>query len=169
MTSRCPARLTDTPSARAANNMRTTSPLFCLCEPSNRDCRTWLRDIGSVLELYTYKCCLDAGVFSDVSVSVVVDWKEKSDVSNEIDVMAAKGVTPFFISCKTSDVRTEALNELAILRSRFGGEMARAAIVTTQYANATIRHRALELKIDVIDLTLLEENRLRDSLISLSR
>ena len=131
--------------------------------------RTWLRDIGSVLELYTYKCCLDAGVFSDVSVSVVVDWKEKSDVSNEIDVMAAKGVTPFFISCKTSDVRTEALNELAILRSRFGGEMARAAIVTTQYANAAIRHRALELKIDVIDLTLLEENRLRDSLISLSR
>lgn len=130
--------------------------------------RTWLRDIGAVLELYTYKCCLDADVFSDVSVSVVVDWKEKSDVTNEIDVMAAREVTPFFISCKTSDVRTEALNELAILRSRFGGEMARSAIVTSQYANAVIRHRAMELNIDVIDLAILQEKKLRESLISLS-
>ena len=28
--------------------------------------RAWLRDVGSVLELYVYKACLDAGVFNDI-------------------------------------------------------------------------------------------------------
>ena len=34
--------------------------------------RTWLRDIGSVLELYVYKACLDTGIFQDVRTSVIV-------------------------------------------------------------------------------------------------
>ena len=81
--------------------------------------------------------------------SVVVDWQggnQPDAVTNEIDVMATCGVRPIFISCKTCDVKTEALNELAILRDRFGGQIARAAIVTA------MRHRAMELGIDVIDL-----------------
>ena len=28
--------------------------------------RAWLRDVGSVLELYVYKACLDAGIFNDI-------------------------------------------------------------------------------------------------------
>ncbi|MEI3427884.1 MAG: hypothetical protein V8Q82_01320 [Christensenellales bacterium] len=59
---------------------------------------------------------------------------------------------PIFISCKTCDVKTEALNELAILRDRFGGQIARAAIVTAERGRAPMRHRAMELGIDVIDL-----------------
>ncbi|MBQ9197258.1 MAG: DUF1887 family protein [Clostridia bacterium] len=118
--------------------------------------RAWLRDVGSALELYIYKACLDLGVFSDVRTSAVVDWQgskpSQDSVTNELDVMATCGVLPVFISCKTCDVKTEALNELAILRDRFGGQGARAAIVTAERGRGPMRHRAMELGIDVIDL-----------------
>ncbi|MBQ8094394.1 MAG: DUF1887 family protein [Clostridia bacterium] len=118
--------------------------------------RTWLRDVGSVLELYIYKACLDSGLFTDVRTSAVVDWlgdkPDRDSVTNELDVMASAGIRSFFISCKTCDVKTEALNELAILRDRFGGQMAQAAIVTAEYGRSPMRHRAIELGIDVIDI-----------------
>ncbi len=118
--------------------------------------RAWLRDVGSALELYIYKACLDLGVFDDVRTSAVVDWlgekPGRDNVTNELDVMATAGVRPIFISCKTCDVKTEALNELAILRDRFGGLVARAAIVTAERGRSPMRHRAMELGIDVIDL-----------------
>ena len=125
--------------------------------------RAWLRDVGSVLELYAYKACIDTGIFNDVISSAVVRWDDTlghGSVSNEIDVMAARGVIPLFISCKTSDVRTEALNELAILRDRFGGKGAKAAIVTTEPCNAAARHRAAQLGIAVIDLEELSDNQM---------
>lgn len=119
--------------------------------------RTWMRDIGSVLELYVYKACIDAGVFNDVRTSAVVYWegydsKQENAVSNELDVMCAQGVTPVFISCKTGAVQTEALNELAILRDRFGSNMAKAAIVTADRGGGAMRNRASELGIAVIDI-----------------
>ena len=46
----------------------------------------------------------------------------------------------------------EALNELAILRDRFGGKGAKAAFVTTEPCNAAARHRAAQLDMAVIDL-----------------
>ena len=117
--------------------------------------RTWLRDVGSVLELYIYKACLDTGLFQDVITSAVVDWDgsgRQNAVTNELDVMCTRGITPVFISCKTCDVKTEALNELAILRDRFGGKIAKAAIVTAEKGGAAMRNRAAELGIDVFDL-----------------
>ena len=126
--------------------------------------RSWLRDVGSVLETYVYKACLDAGIFDDVRLSVIVDWEgeNKSDsVSNELDVMACRGVVPLFISCKTCDVKTEALNELAVLRDRFGGQMARAVIVTAERGSARMRSRAAELNIRVVEPSDLRADRLR--------
>ena len=134
--------------------------------------RTWLRDVGSVLELYVYKACLDTGLFRDVRTSAVVDWEGDGSakaVSNELDVMCTRGVTPVFISCKTCDVKTEALNELAILRDRFGGKMARAAIVTAERGGAAMRNRASELGIMVIDLNDLMAGRIDKRLKSLMR
>ena len=125
--------------------------------------RAWLRDVGSVLELYVYKACLDTGIFHDIISSAVVRWNEvlgHASVINEIDVMATRGVTPLFISCKVSDVKTEALNELAILRDRFGGKGAKAAIVSTGRCNAASRHRAAQLGIAVIDRDELETGKL---------
>ena len=129
--------------------------------------RAWLRDVGSVLELYVYKACLDTGIFNDVISSAVVRWDDvlgHSSVSNEIDVMAAKGVIPLFISCKATDIKTEALNELAILRDRFGGKGAKAAIVTTEPCHAAARHRAAQLGIAVIDLEELQNGQLTQRL-----
>ena len=125
--------------------------------------RAWLRDVGSALELYAYKACVDSGIFHDVISSAVVRWDEvlgHSSVSNEIDVMAARGVIPLFLSCKACDVKTEALNELAILRDRFGGKGAKAAIVTTEPCHAAARHRAAQLGIAVIDLEELKTGQL---------
>ena len=129
--------------------------------------RAWLRDVGSVLELYVYKACLDTDAFDDVRTSVIIDWegeKRENAVSNELDVMCSRGVVPFFISCKTCDVKTEALNELAILRDRFGGQMARAAIVTAGRGRTPMRNRAAELNIQVIDLNDLRADRLQKRL-----
>lgn len=134
--------------------------------------RAWLRDVGSALELHIYQSCRALGVFDDVRTSVVVDWQggnQPDAVTNEIDVMATCGVRPIFISCKTCDVKTEALNELAILRDRFGGQIARAAIVTAERGRAPMRHRAMELGIDVIDLEDLQGPDLARRLKALSR
>jgi hypothetical protein len=129
---------------------------FCFRDGNTR---AWLRDVGSVLELYVYKACLDADIFNDIISSAVVRWDEvlgHGSVINEIDVMASRGVVPLFISCKVSDVKTEALNELAILRDRFGGKGAKAAIVSAGRCNAAARHRAAQLGIAVIDRDELE-------------
>lgn len=125
--------------------------------------RAWLRDVGSVLVLYTYKACVDAAIFHDVISSAVVRWDDvlgHGSVLNEIDVMAARGVIPLFLSCKACDIKTEALNELAILRDRFGGKGAKAVIVTTESCNAAARHRAAQLGIAVIDLEELKTGQL---------
>ena len=134
--------------------------------------RSWLRDVGSVLELYVYKACLDTGLFQDVRTSAVVDWEgddRANAVTNELDVMCTRGVTPVFISCKTCDVKTEALNELAVLRDRFGGKIARAAIVTAERGGTAMRNRAAELGITVIDLNDLNAGRIQQRLKSLMR
>ena len=133
--------------------------------------RQWLRDVGAVLELKVYQDCLSLDLFDDVVVSAVVDWAgrpERDGVSNEIDVVVTRGVMPVFISCKTNEVHTEALNELSILRDRFGGQRARAAVVTGQAGGAPMRHRAAELGIDVIDLSDLKAGRLKERLAALA-
>ncbi|MBR3739552.1 MAG: DUF1887 family protein [Clostridia bacterium] len=125
--------------------------------------RFWLRDMGSALELRVYQACVEARCFDDVVLSAVVNWragKKRDAVTNEIDVMAVRGVQPIFISCKTCEIKTEALNELAVLRDRFGGKGSRAVIVTSApgaRSRAVMRQRAAELGIEVIewnDLTL---------------
>lgn len=124
--------------------------------------RAWLRDVGSVLEIYMYKACIDSGVFSNVISSAIVDWDGTvghESVSNEIDVVASRGVIPLFISCKACEVKTEALNELSILADRFGGKGAKAAIATTEFCNAAVRHRAAQLGIAIIDLEELESGK----------
>ncbi|MBQ6474865.1 MAG: DUF1887 family protein [Clostridia bacterium] len=136
--------------------------------------RAWTRDIGSVLELYVWLVCRDSGLFSDVQLSVVAEWgpgaaKDRNAVRNEIDVMMTAGVIPYFVSCKTGEIHTEALNELDVLRDRFGGQMAKAAIVSASRANTAVRNRAFELDIQVIDLDDLRYGKLDKQLHTLVR
>lgn len=132
--------------------------------------RFWLRDMGSVLELQVYRACLAAGCFEDVVLSAVVNWNgaRRDAVTNEIDVVAVGGVKPMFISCKTCDIKTEALNELAILRDRFGGKGSRAVIVSSASSGRNVmRRRAAELDIDVIEWEDLPTDRLAERLKSI--
>ena len=133
--------------------------------------RFWLRDIGAVLELQVFRACLAANCFDDVVLSAVVNWQggtsQRDGVTNEIDVVAVQGIQPVFISCKTSEIRTEALNELAILRDRFGGKGSRAIIATSALATKNrgpMRRRAAELEIEVIEWDDLKLDRLIDRL-----
>ena len=135
----------------------------------------FLRDIGSVLELYTYKAALDTGIFQDVRLSAVVNWEggkiSAKSVTNELDVVAVRGVMPVFISCKTSEIKTEALNELAILRDRFGSAVSRAIIVSSAgKVRSVTHHRAFELGIEVIDeQDLLSPETFRDRLRAIAK
>ena len=133
--------------------------------------RFWLRDIGAVLELKVFQSCLAAECFQDVVISAVVNWEggmtQRNAVTNEIDVVAVRGLQPLFISCKTNEIRTEALNELAIIRDRFGGKGSRAMIVTSANATrsrAVMRMRAEELGIEVVEWGDLISNRIVDRL-----
>ena len=133
--------------------------------------RFWLRDIGSVLELEVYRACHVAGCFDDIVLSAVVNWEggssQRAGVTNEIDVMAVRGIQPLFISCKTCEIKTSALNELAILRDRFGGKGSRAMIVTSATASkdrSLMRMRAGELGIEVAEWKDLSEGRLEEML-----
>ena len=133
--------------------------------------RFWLRDVGSFLELYVWDVCRRSGLFGDLRVSTVVNWDglpPRDAVTNEIDVMAVRGIKPLLLSCKACPVKTEAVNELAVLRDRFGGQMAAAAVVTTYPCKAVTRRRAMELGMDIIDRADLSEGRLLARLKALS-
>lgn len=115
-------------------------------------------DVGVWLELYVYKAIINSGVFFDSGVSVMIDWdgkREDFNVENEIDVMATKGAFVYFISCKSGPVSVEAVNEISVLCSHFGGEYARAVLVTAtkmSQDNICIYKRAAELGVRVIEL-----------------
>ena len=133
--------------------------------------RFWLRDIGAVLELEVYRACIEAGCFDDVVLSAIVNWQGKEEqrdsVTNEIDVVAVRGIQPVLISCKTSEIKTEALNELAILKDRFGGKYSRAIIVTSANPTASrslMRMRAAEMGIEVVEWNDITGGRLTDVL-----
>ena len=133
--------------------------------------RFWLRDQGSVLEIYTWKACRDAEKFHDVRCSTIVEWdstENRDKVSNEIDVMAVKDTIPVFISCKTCSVDTVAINELAILRDRYGGSAAKAFIISTENCRAITFRRAHALNIEVITLNDLRFSPLKDQIRTLS-
>lgn len=161
------ALLRDLEAAHLITELRVTDEEVSFRYPDEM-VRFWLRDMGSALELQVYRACLAADCFDDVILSAVVNWSadgkenRRSAVTNEIDVMAVRGIQPVFISCKTCEIKTEALNELAILRERFGGKLSRAMIVTSSPSKGrdVMRRRAAELGIEVVEWNDLETERL---------
>ena len=161
----CPDILNELQTLGYISNLKIEENTHVSFRFKNEQTRAWLRDAGSVLELYMYRACIESGIFNDVVCSAVVAWDGTTghgSVSNEIDVAAAKGITPIFISCKTCDIKTEALNELSVLKERFGGKGAKAVIVTTEECGAAARHRAAQLDMAVIDLEELSAGKAAD-------
>ena len=99
---------------------------------------------GNLLEIMTLlqarACKLDGkAFFDDCRMSVSIDWdgvvhqltQQIPDTSNEIDVIATRGLVSLFISCKNGEIGEEELYKLNTVASRFGGCYARQMLVAT--------------------------------------
>lgn len=125
-----------------------------------------MTDFGTWLELYCYISLHDCGVYNDVRLSVKVDWdgerKSRPEVTNEIDVTFFRGVHPVFLSCKLAEPAPEALHELSVYKSYFGGGYSKCILATLSAIdreNTHIGKRAQEMDIALIDATDIREGR----------
>lgn len=131
---------------------------YCKFRFKNSDVKKYLTDFGSWLELYVYIQLKQSNLFSDVRLSVKVNWdkikKFNSEVINEIDVTFFNGVYPIFVSCKLSEPSTEALQELSMYPNYFGGHYSKCIIVTLgkfKSERSSVYNRAIQMGIGVID------------------
>ncbi len=120
------------------------------------------KDKGAWLEYYTLLCAYKTKLFDELMISAVIDWieekGEESDPVNEIDVILMKGITPIFISCKTGVLEPSHLFEIKYLSERFGGNNAKAVIVTsTAVNNPSLIKRMSEMDIACIDKGSIEQ------------
>lgn len=113
----------------------------------------WLCDCGAWLELYLYAKIRRSGLADDVVIDAVLSWDDDADdddTINEVDVLAAKGSRLFLFSCKTGALSAAALNELAVLVQRFGGDSARGVLATTAWRRDV--PRALAMRAEAMGL-----------------
>ncbi|MBQ8003332.1 MAG: DUF1887 family protein [Clostridia bacterium] len=106
---------------------------------------------GTALEMYTYIVAKDAGCFDDGQSGVVIDWKGKREVENEIDCLLTKGAVGYFISCKNGMVDSNELYKLSTVANRFGGRYAKKIVVISQFEpDASFMERANEMGIKIV-------------------
>jgi len=135
-----------------------------------------LCDIGIWTEMITYISAVESGFFGDCRMSVKIDWdgsredELRGNAYNEIDGIFMRGHVPVFVSCKTSEPSTEAINELYVYGKKFGGPEARLAVVTlcdietSQLVNTSLVKRCFELGITLIDITDILEGKTAEKL-----
>lgn len=126
-----------------------------------------LCDSGVWLELYTYLLLKESGRFSDVRLSVRIGWGESSRQAsgtayNEIDIIACAGITPLFISCKSGLPNPNNMNEILVYARKFGGQRARAAMVTS--AEISTGFVGLRKRAEDLGMVIVDESDLRDGL-----
>lgn len=99
---------------------------------------------GNVLEVKTLleaRSVKDQGMpfFQDCQMGVSIDWdsiihnpmERIPETRNEIDVVAIRGMTALFISCKNGSIGEEELYKLSSVAERFGGSYARKMLIAT--------------------------------------
>ncbi len=108
----------------------------------NRRIKKCLTTAGLVLEYTVMSAMLEVKdkdgerAYDDVRSGVKIDWdgEDKTDevrTVNEVDVLAMRGMTPIFISCKNGDFDMEELYKLSSVTQRFGGRYGKKVLVTT--------------------------------------
>ncbi len=140
--------------------------------------RAVLRDKGSVLELITYCRLSDSGLFDDVDISVVIDWDGKGDSSttNEIDVMAVRGLKTYFLSCKSAgadNLGSDYLYEIDTMAHNLVGEFAQPALVTAvpnlRNAAQSLWERALDMRVIISDISYLQTGKIAELIANYKR
>lgn len=129
----------------------------------NEQVKRALSKSGQVLELVVTAAALESTdkngkrVYDEVLTGVEIDWEdEKSAVSNEIDVLLMRGITPVFVSCKNGAVSSDELYKLSTVAKKFGGRFAKKVLVATELEKlgskeGYIKARAESLGIKIID------------------
>lgn len=105
-----------------------------------------------------------APYYQDAMCGVAIDWDgrfhsmndEDKDTENEIDVLMMKGVIPLYVSCKNGQVEEVELYKLDTVARRFGGPVAKKALVTSRLdmkesSLAHYRQRAKDMGIKLIE------------------
>ena len=112
---------------------------------------------GSLLELYTALAVWRTRNFHDIRVGVTVDWngkieqKYRPDPRNEIDLFFMHGNLPVVVSCKNAVPINEYLYEIMIMAKHYGGRYATPMLLATGRASPTVKKRAAEMGIILID------------------
>lgn len=157
------AVLSDTTLLKLANELGLIKNLalrknFVSLQFLNDTVKKYMTDFGTWLELYSYITLCKTKKYDDVRLSVKVDWngmrQTPVEVTNEIDVTFFSGMHPVFVSCKLSEPSSEALHELSVYSSYFGGRQSRCILVTLADIDRERSHivwRAKEMGITVID------------------
>lgn len=129
---------------------------------------------GIWLELYGYIMAKQSGYFNDVQTSVIIDWDgentDYSETRNELDLILVHGITPLFVSCKTATPSPLSLSEVALIARRFGGELARAVLLSSSHIARTsmaVYKRAKELGVYIIDMDDIEAGHVQQVLKSI--
>ncbi|MDQ5983805.1 MAG: hypothetical protein RUMPE_00834 [Eubacteriales bacterium SKADARSKE-1] len=127
----------------------------------NEKVKRYLTDFGVWLELYCYIELKQCNLFHDVRISVKIDWNNNGkdhfvEIINEIDITFFYKTRPCFLSCKLSEPSSEALQELSMYQSYFGGKSSKSILVvlnTVNKKNSYVYKRAKDMNIYMMDGT----------------
>ena len=121
---------------------------------SSSEAQLLCRTKGHILELYLYLLAIESEYFDECMIGAEIDWNgifpEADNVQNEIDVVLRKGRSIVFISCKTTDLSVEAINELELYATHFAGESCLKLIVCSGKINPVYINRCHEYGVLVI-------------------
>ena len=128
--------------------------------------KRYLTDVGAFLELYIHVCALQTRCFSDVLSRVKYNWDWEyanyskqlhntlfRPASNEIDVIAVRGIEPLYISCKTSSPEMKYIDEIYPQAMRMSGGEGHAVFACTHTIDKEmpIYNKAKALGVYIID------------------
>lgn len=133
-----------------------------------RDCVEFMLDVpeeakflydkaGNVLEMYCALCAHESGLFHDIRVGVMTDWDGTvsgggtADPYNEVDLILMRENLPILVSCKNTVPKNDYLYEIMIMAKHYGGYYATPALFTSGRATESLRKRASEMGIVLID------------------
>ena len=126
---------------------------FCEINFLNDFIKTFLFKSGTWLEILTQKIVEEIEVIDEVKSGLLFLWdNDKSNVRNELDIVAIKDSVMICISCKDSKKYDEVtLNELNVYAGQLGGEnVIKILVATKEPSKTTILQRAKEMGIELI-------------------
>lgn len=112
---------------------------------------------GNLLEMYCALCAHESKLFHDIRVGVMLDWNGRidgvhtPDPRNEVDLILMQENLPILVSCKNTAPQNEYLYEIMIMAKHYGGFYATPALFASGKATQTVRKRAEEMGIVLID------------------